>query len=428
MKVGAKKVHMVGIGGIAVSALAQFYLSEGWRVSGSDKEDSDLIGKLRKMGAKVFIGHRASHVPTDADLVVYSPAVPRGNPERRVARTLGIREMTHAEALGEIAKGHVLVAISGAHGKSTTTAMVALMMVRAGFDPTVFIGTKVREFGGSNFRKGTSPWIIIEADEFSRSFLHYRPFITITTNIDREHLEYYKTFANIKKAFKQLWNHSGRIIANSEDRAVKSMRPKKVLWYGTRGPRGARVKHLLKIPGRHNLSNAMAVDKLGDLLKIPASTRDKTFAAFGGTWRRFELKGIKNGVRIYDDYGHHPTEIKATLAGAREAFPKNRIVVLFQPHHSSRLELLFQEFSKAFDDAEEKIILETYKVPGRDEGKPDPKRNAKTLAEKIGAVYARTQGETIHILKRVLKRGDVLIVMGAGDIWKVSEQLCQPGR
>ncbi|MBI2096706.1 MAG: UDP-N-acetylmuramate--L-alanine ligase, partial [Candidatus Sungbacteria bacterium] len=220
MKYSRRKVHFIGIGGIGISALVRWYLADKWAVSGSDLSSSQITQDLEKRGARIHIGaHRASWVPPSASLVIYSAAIKPDNPERKRARHLNILERSYAEALNQLAAGYKVIAVSGAHGKSTTTAMAALMLVRAGFDPTVIIGTKLREFKNTNFRKGESRWLLIEADEFHRSFLNYRPLAAITTNIDREHLEYYKSFTNIKKAFTKFFSHvepSGFLILNAE--------------------------------------------------------------------------------------------------------------------------------------------------------------------------------------------------------------------
>lgn len=428
-----RRVHFVGIGGIGVSALARFYRAHGWRVTGSDGARSALIEELRKEGIKIAIGHTKSNLPREAEMLVYSAAVPKENPERMAARKLRIPERSYAEALGEIATRYKLIAVSGAHGKSTTTAMAALILIKAGFDPTVIIGTKVPEFGNSNFRKGNSEWLLIEADEYHRSFHQYRPYAAITTNVDREHLEYYGSFGNVKKAFEKFWGHvnpDGFLVLNREDKVTRSLKPPdaRVLWYGTKEKRAQAIAKLLKVPGRHNISNAAAADRLAEKLGIEKRVRNRALASFHGTWRRFELKCAKNGVRIFDDYGHHPTEIRATLAGAKEFFKGKRIICLFQPHHAERLELLFSDFVKAFDSADAVMVLETYQVLGRERGRRAPSKSAEALASQLAlhrpALYVRTHREAVKEARKLIRSGDILVVMGAGDITKVSEMIC----
>ncbi len=428
-----EKIYFVGIGGIGVSALAQWYQSEGWSVSGSDAARSVVTNELKKRGIRAYIGRQTGKwVPKEASLLIYSAAVPKDHPERIRARRLGIRQLSYAEALGELTKRYKTIAVAGAHGKSTTTAMVALMLIGAGFDPAVIIGTRLKEFGGTNFRKGKSEWLVIEADEYHRSFLEYRPYAAIVTNIDREHLEYYKNFSNIKQAFKKFISHvdsEGFVVINGDDAAMASLKiaaPAKITRYRLRDNASKIIKQILRVPGAHNLSNALACDKLGELLGVKAAVRRKALANFRGTWRRFEFKGIFRGARFYDDYAHHPTEVRATLAGARELFPKRRIFCVFQPHHSDRLRLLFSEFLGSFSDTDRLIILETYKVKGR-EGQDDPRRNAAALAiglsGKLPAIYAIDHKAAFRLLRREIRKNDVVIIMGAGDIWKISQKL-----
>ena len=426
--------YFVGIGGIGVSALAQWYQSEGWEVFGSDAARSIVTDELKKRGIRVHIGGQTGKwVPKGASLLIYSAAVAKDHPERRRAARLSIRQLSYAEALGELTKRYKTIAIAGAHGKSTTTAMVSLMLIGAGFDPTVIVGTRVKEFGGTNFRRGKSEWLVIEADEYHHSFLEYRPYAAIVTNIDREHLEYYKSFSNIKKAFKKFIRHvepGGFIAANGDDAALTSLKlaaPAKVIWYHSRGGASKKLKSVLRVPGAHNLSNALACNKLGKLLGINAAVRLKALANFRGTWRRFEFKGTFRGARVYDDYGHHPTEIRATLAGARDCFPKSQIICVFQPPHSDRLRLLFNEFISSFNDADRIILAETYKVKGR-EGRDDPGRNAKALAAGLSgrglkATYAPNHRSALQLLRHEVKKGNIILCMGAGDIWKISQQL-----
>ena len=424
------KVHCVGIGGIGVSALAQWYLAHGWDVSGSDTVRSVVTDQLKKRGVMVHIGqHRAFWVPRSAKLLIYTVAIRADNPERQRALRLKIPQLLYAEALGEISKQYKTIAISGAHGKSTTTAMVSLMLVKAGLNPTVIIGTRMREFGNTNFHKGRSKWLIIEADEFHHSFLRYYPYAAITTNIDREHLEYYKNFSNIKKAFQKFFSHvdpAGFLVINREDPILKnlaSVSHRRVLLYDTTSSRAKQISRVLRIPGKHNLSNAMACDTFGAALQIPSSTRLKALAAFRGTWRRFEFRGMWRGARIYDDYAHHPTEIRATLAGAREQFPKKRIWCVFQPHHNARLHLLFNDFTKSFTAANRLSILETYKVEGRDTKEYDKRRNAAALAHKVGADFIKNRSGAVVLLKKGVRRGDVVICMGAGHIGTLATEI-----
>ncbi|MDO8471052.1 MAG: Mur ligase family protein [bacterium] len=432
-RVKNRRVHFVGVGGIGVSALAQWYLSEGWHVTGSDASRSLITDDLVRRGTVIRIGpHNAGFLRPNVLRVIYSIAIKKENPERQKAKSLKIPQFSYAEALGELTKNYQTIAIAGAHGKSTTTALVGLMLLKAGFDPTVIVGTRLKEFGDSNFRKGKSEWLVLEADEFHGSFLHYRPFAAIVTNIDREHLEFYKTFGNIKKAFRAFINQvkrGGYLVLNQEDRNLTSFRLKtrpKTAYYDRRGVRATKVKSLLKIPGTHNHSNAMACDALGNALGIPIRIRDKVFSQFTGTWRRFEYRGMYQGAKVYDDYAHHPTEIKATLAGTKEKFPKAKIWAIFQPHLAERLSLLFSDFATAFHEADQVIILETYKVLGR-ESATQKGRDAESLAKKLAlskpARFMRDSKEVLRAMKKETTKGDVLLFMGAGDIKNLSDKL-----
>ncbi|MDO8589832.1 MAG: UDP-N-acetylmuramate--L-alanine ligase [bacterium] len=428
-----RRVHFVGIGGIGVSALAQWYLSEGWHVTGSDAIRSPITNNLIRHGAVIHTGlHNANWLSPDVSRVIYSVAVKKENSERKKATSLKIPQFSYAEALGELTKNYKTIAVAGAHGKSTTTALVGLMLLKAGFDPTIIVGTRLKAFGDSNFRKGKSEWLVLEADEFHGSFLHYTPFAAIITNIDREHLEFYKTFENIKKAFRTFISRvkeNGYLVLNHEDKNLASLQLKtktKIAYYDRQGARAAKVKSLLKIPGAHNHSNAMACDTLGSFLGIPVLVRDKVFSRFMGTWRRFEYRGIYRKAKIYDDYAHHPTEIKATLSGAREKFPKAKIWVIFQPHLAERLSLLFSDFAKAFHEADQVIILETYTVLGR-ESDSKKNRGAKSLAQKIALSqptrFVRNFKDVLHTIKNEVANGDVLLFMGAGSITNISDRL-----
>ena len=426
-------MHFIGIGGIGVSALAQWYLSEGWHVTGSDAARSLITDDLIRRGAVVRIGpHKASFLRPNVSRVIYSAAIKKENPERQKAKALKIPQFSYAEALGELTKNHKTIAIAGAHGKSTTTALVGLMLLEAGFDPTIIVGTKLKEFGNSNFRKGKLGWLVLEADEFHGSFLHYAPFAAIVTNIDREHLEFYKTFGNIKKAFRTFISQvkmGGHLVLNREDKNLTSFKLKtraNVVYYDRKGARAAKVKSLLRIPGAHNHSNAMACDAMGKSLGIPVSIRDKIFSSFTGTWRRFEYRGMYRKAKVYDDYAHHPTEIKATLAGTREKFPKAKIWAIFQPHLAERLSLLFSDFATAFHEADQVIILETYKVLGRESVSPK-NRDAKSLAKKLAfyqpARFMRNSKDVFRTIKKETTKGDILLFMGAGNIKNLSDKL-----
>ena len=498
-----------------MSALAKFFLAAGNEVSGSDAADSETTEELRKLGVKIFIGHKAENL-TQPERVIFSAAVREDNPELVEARRLNVKTQKYAEALGEITREKFTIAISGMHGKSTTTAMIGLMMEKAGLDPTVIVGTKVREWGNSNFRLGQSQYLVIEADEYDRSFLNYWPKILVLLNIEEEHLDtYVGGLPDIMKTFGEYVSHLGEdgvLVANGEDanilkipglaparpRAGKNPRPRQVHPAYTGGTRrGGQKSKLqckvqnynsklkidglcLKVSGKHNLSNAAAAITAARILGIADKIAVKTLNNFTGTWRRMEFRGEVNGAKIYDDYGHHPTEIKATLEGAREllSFPTlkrgikgdlnpsqppfkkggdHKLYCVFQPHQYQRTYKLFNQFIGSFADADKVILLPIYSVAGREKNEIKKKVSSEMLAEAIkmqnakckvqndpaqiasqlyGAgnakckiiksqdvIYLDSFEKAANYLKKNLKAGDVCVIMGAGDIYKLTERL-----
>ncbi|KKT21182.1 MAG: UDP-N-acetylmuramate-L-alanine ligase [Parcubacteria group bacterium GW2011_GWB1_43_8] len=441
---GARKAHFTGIGGIGVSAIARMMLAEGnppvGGVSGSDTSDSAIIDELRKLGAKIFLGHSADNVAEGVDLLVYTPAVTADNPELKKAGELGIPMLSYPEILGLISKDKYTVAVSGAHGKTTTTAMIAKILIDAEYDPTVIVGSLLKDNNspaleasarrGSNFVAGKSEYFLVEACEYKKSFLNINPKIIVITNIDNDHLDYYGNLENIKKAFGEFvakLPKDGYLICDLSDEKLKNIIKNtiaKIIDY----TKVATDFHL-KIPGEHNIKNAQAAMAVAEILKVDKNKAAESLNKFSGTWRRFEFKGeTKNGVLVYDDYGHHPTEIRATLKGARELFGPpaggKKIWCVFQPHLYSRTKLLFGDFGKSFSDANEIILADIYAArEPKDEG-----INSKMLAEEITknsgkARYMEFFDKITDFLAENSKKGDVVITMGAGDIFKIGENL-----
>ncbi len=441
------RIYFIGIGGIGISALARYFLTQNWLISGSDVVESIEIKELRKEGIKVKIGHKKSNIRPNLNLVVYSQAIPADNPEFLEAKRLGIPLKSYPEALGSLTRRYKTIAIAGSHGKSTTTALTALVFMTAGLDPTVIVGTKLEEFGGKNFRLGKSDYLIIEADEYKDSFLNYYPESIIVTNVDREHLDYYKNFRNVKKGFQKFMNNlapNGVLILNKDDKPLssltKSIKNKKVTWFSFKDTKHVKqIKKILKIPGAHNLSNALGVFKLAKSFGIKENTILKALAKYRGAWRRMEYKGKLKGVEmktlVFDDYAHHPTEIKATLKAFREKFPKSLLMCIFQPHQSRRLKILFKEFTGAFDEADVLVLLNIYKVSGRDElsHNVNSGKLAKTiLKRKNGPKEVRylpspeALGKTLIELlqtKNPKLETAVIVMMGAGDIVNLTPKL-----
>lgn len=434
------KIHFIGIGGIGVSALAQYYLSRGHKISGSDLVSSEITDFLKKKGVKIFTGNSAKNIKKDIDLVIYSPAVRKENPEFVEAKKLGIKTQSYPEALGDLTKQYFTIAISGSHGKSTTTAMLGLVLAKAGFDPTVIVGTKLKEFGGSNFRYGKRKYLVIEACEYDSSFSHYSPQIAVVLNLDKEHMDYFKTFGNVVKEFRHFIMRlpkKGFLVANKDDENMpKFTKPKfSVVNYSLSQKESVKIKKILKIPGKHNVSNALAVLAVARILGIPDKISFKAMSEYKGAWRRFEVFQKKlttpNNLNpipytLISDYGHHPNEVAATLKAAREKYPKKKIWCIFQPHQYQRTYYLFNDFVKIFRKAQinEIIITDIYDVAGREEKKISSGVSSQKLVEKINRKNVKYLPVDIAeaFVKSSVKNGDVVIIMGAGDIYKLVEK------
>jgi len=444
-----KKIHFIGIGGIGMSALARYLLAQKWAISGSDAMESAITKALRKEGVNVKIGHKMAHVGRGTGLVVYNRAIPADNPELREARRLLIPTVPYAQVLGEITKGHATIAITGSHGKTTTTALAGITLMKNKFDPTILIGSNLTELGGKNVRVGKSPYLVLEADDFGAAFLEYVPTIAIVTNIDREHLDFYKTFANLKKSFLKFLSRvklGGVMILNRDDKNLYSLHGViatiakrnrvRVIWYSSANRSAGKIKKALKIAGEHNASNALAVFELGKLLKIPESNILRALGSYRGAWRRMEYRGMMRAgaqaINVFDDYAHHPTEIKATLSAFREKFPASPLICVFQPHQAQRLQMLFNEFRDTFASADVTIIFPLYHVKGRD---VVAKRNANDLVRamhkkhpKKPVFYCSNPREIKELLKEVMKllpapRSPILVMMGAGNIVSITDRL-----
>ena len=458
-------IHFIGIGGIGVSALARYYLENGNTVSGSDLRKSEITESLEKKGAKIFIGHKAGNLDSDTSLIIHTSATPQNNPEFVRAKKLKIKTQVYGEALGDLTKKYFTIAISGTHGKSTTTAMTSLVLKMAGLDPTVIVGTKLKEFNNTNCRIGKGKYLIIEADEYKAAFLNYWPKIIALTNIEEDHLDYYKNIDHILKVFKKYINRlpdNGLLVANKDDKNIKNLlnlkcetrnskqirnskseffKPKIQYYSLSQKSDIERLKKLLKVPGDHNIQNALAVLSIARILKIQDKIIFNALAQYKGCWRRFEvfnakIKSPKNlqatSYKLISDYGHHPTEIKATLKGAREKFKNKKIILVFQPHQIKRTEALFADFVKSFDDVDYLILNKIYEVAGREEGKSvsskDLARAVNERWQKKGykhkeVVFIENQSNIQKKLSSIIKKNDIVIVMGAGDIYNLTCRL-----
>jgi len=414
------KVYFIGIGGIGVSALARFYLEKGWEVFGSDVCQSGITNDLEKQGIKIIIGQKEENISNKFDLIVFSPAAKENNPELKKAREMGLKTLSYPQALGELTKEYFTIAVSGTHGKSTTTAMLSLILIKAGFDPTVIVGTKLKEFNDSNYRGGKSEYLLIEACEHEASFLNYWPQVIVITNIDADHLDYYGNLENIKKSFKKFVSHlkENGVLIKRDDVEIEfprtiefSLKEKGVL------------KDVLKIPGEHNILNGLAALKTARALGIDDNVSLSALSQYQGAWRRLEETKLPGFVLI-DDYAHHPTEIKATLRAVKEKYPYQKVYCVFQPHQYQRTKLLFNDFISVFKEAiSQKLIdklmfLDVYDVKGREGNEKEKKYNSELLAKAVGAKRVEEKS-----LKKELEGGEVIIMMGAGDIYNLSEEL-----
>lgn len=453
-------VHVIGAGGIGVSAVARLLQHRGKTVTGSDGAESDTTRELVAAGISVAIGARAENISEVCDLVIYSTAVPPNNAERLAAKARSITEMSYPEFLGELTKSMRTVAVSGTNGKSTTTAMLALMLQQGEKDPTVIVGSKVPTFPEKNLRIGTSDLFVLEACEHQAHFLLYSPAMIVLTNIEEDHLDYYRDLAHIRETFQtyiEKLSADGLLVVNADDQvsAHELMPTSRVVTYGMKNAADVMVKDVrvvsgvqrfhivrrgedlgefaLHVPGQFNVMNALAAATLAFELGVSAEAVRKTLADFTGIWRRFERVGERDGASIISDYGHHPTAIAGTLAAAHEFYEGRRVVLAFQPHHHNRTKNLFDEFVTSFDGADVLLLAEVYDVAGREEAS-DEQVSSRDL---VAAVKERDRARGVvrdvrfaadlptlqQMLEEVIVPNDVVLVTGAGDIYTIAEKL-----
>ena len=449
----ARRVHFIGVGGIGMSGIAELLVNLGFKVSGSDMQRTDITDRLESLGARVSLGHDARNV-SDAEVVVYSSAVRATNPEIAAARARGVAVVPRAEILAELMELRQGIAVAGAHGKTTTTSMIALVLDIAGLDPTVVIGGRVSSFG-SNAKLGRGKYLVAEADESDRSFLKLSPRFAVITNIDREHLEAYQGFEDLKAAFVQFANGipaNGAVIMCSDDPHLRDMRgdiKRHVITYGfdesadvnafgvemrgfgsicsvrARKPGGRTVElgqMTLAIPGRHNVLNALAAVAMARELGIGWSDITRALAAFDGAERRFQQRGEAGGVAVVEDYGHHPTEIAAVIAAARP-IAAGRLILAFQPHRFTRTQFLLSEFGRAFVGADVLVLTDIY-AAGED---PIAGVTLDSLADTVRGGFAgelkivRALADVPRELAAIAKPGDLIVLLGAGSIGSVAD-------
>ncbi len=449
-----KRIHFVGIGGIGMSGIAELLINLGYQVSGSDLKDTVVTRRLTSMGARVYCGHSAENV-RGADVVVYSSAVKECNPEIQYAREKAIPVIPRAEMLAELMRLKYGVAIAGAHGKTTTTSMVASILTRGGLDPTVVIGGRLDIWGGSNAKLGEGDFLVAEADESDGSFLALSPTIVVVTNIDREHMDHYGDMDSLRETFVRFMNKVpfyGTCVICFDCEEIQGIVPqirKRYLSYGLSSQADLRATNLTRadygsefevvfqnkslgrvevgMPGEHNVLNALAAIGVGLELGLDINVVREGLKDLGGLSRRLQVKGEYKGVLVLDDYGHHPTEIQATLNAARGCWPGRRVVVLFQPHRYTRTRDLYERFVVSFNEADALVVMPIY--PAGEE--PIKGVDARWLAKGIrehghkDVTIVRGHEEALAKLREMVREGDMVITMGAGDVYKVGERLLE---
>ena len=453
-----QRIHFVGIGGIGMSGIAEVLLTLGYRVSGSDLRNSPTTERLSKLGAQIFVGHAEANVH-GAEVVVTSSAISRENPEVAEARRLHLPVIQRAEMLAELMRLKYGIAIAGMHGKTTTTSLVASVLAAGGLDPTVVVGGRVDSLG-SNARLGTSQYLVAEADESDRSFLKLSPILSVVTNIDREHMDCYRDMDDVQNTFVEFMDRVpfyGMVVACTDNDGLRNLLPRverRVVTYGTREDADFRAVDVMTehapgtmhnsfgvnykgrdlgrfelfVPGTHNVLNATAAIAVGMGLEIPVERIREGIAGFRGVDRRFQLKGSEAGVRVVDDYGHHPTEIKATLAAARQWLGVNgRIHVIFQPHRYTRTYLLMDEFAAAFPDADRLLVLDIYAASEQ----PIAGVSGLGLAKKIRcrnghpAEFAASFDAAVDAVVEQAQPGDVVLTLGAGSVSQLGPRILE---
>ncbi|MCF6154165.1 MAG: UDP-N-acetylmuramate--L-alanine ligase [Candidatus Brocadia sp.] len=446
-------VYFIGIGGVGMSAIARILIKEGCIVAGSDVQTSSLISTLEEMGAKINTKQDGSLMPAETDMVVVSASISEDNPDLKTARKMGIKVVKYSQILGSLMKEKHGIAISGTHGKTTTSAMISTILKTAGLDPTFVIGGEVPDIGG-NAHLGKGNLFVAEACEYDRSFLNLAPQVGVITNIEEDHLDYYENIEKIINAFGDFASSiskDGLLVINNRDDniavAVKRAHCKVETysldvssdWRGEIISGGSDINRfkvfkngkffddfLLKMPGAHNVLNALAATAVCTFIGVDRDSIKAALASFTGANRRFQIIGVKNDITIIDDYAHHPTEIRVTLKAARELYPEKRIWCVFQPHQYSRTRHLLTGFTKSFQNADKVILADIYAA--RDNDYEKTAMNSVKLYEEtrnagVDIRYIPQLCDIVHVLSSSVKRGDVVVTMGAGDVWKVAYDL-----
>jgi len=446
-----KKLHFVGIGGIGMSGLAEILVDQGFTITGSDRAANDNTERLERLGIRVAVGHKTENLDPDADVLVYSSAIPPENPEIVAAHKRNIPVIRRAEMLAEVMRLKYGIGIAGTHGKTTTTSMVSLVLMEGGVDPTVIVGGRLHGLAGSNARMGKGEFIVVEADEYDRSFLSITPTIAVLTTLETDHLDCYRDLEDIKSAFIQFAAKVpfyGFVVLCLDEPALQDIMPnikKKIITYGLNGQADLQAVELvhkqnrtrftvirggselgsieLQIPGKHNVQNALAAIAVGLELGVSFENVKKGIEKFTGVFRRWEVKADVKNITVVDDYAHHPTEIKATLSGVKAGW-RRRVICVFQPHLYSRTRDFYDEFGRSFFNADVLVITDVY--PAREEPIQGVSGELIANAAKVfghkQVHYVPDKTTVPAFLMSMKQEGDIIITMGAGDIWKFGEQ------
>lgn len=461
-------IHCIGIGGVGVSALAKWLLFLGYRVSGSDEVEGPYILSLKQQGIMVGIGADPMHVPVDAELVVYSSAVPDTHPERLEARRRGIREMNSFELLGHLVRDRRVVVVAGTHGKSTTTAMLSQMLIDGGLDPTCFVGAKVPTFPDGNLRIGNSELVVIEGDEYARHVMEFFPYILVLNNLEWDHTEIFPTFSSLVDLFRDLihqMQEGGTLCVNAGDPRLVELLASERAWLTRRGIRvltyglsahadihardvvvrdGAQhivvegadmplLRTKLLIPGKMNVVNMLGAFAAARALSVASSSLARTVERFTGIGRRFERVKDEGGVLVISDYAHHPTAVRTTIEAAKSFYPGRRLIVCFQPHRAERTRDLFWEYVDCFEGADHLLLLDTWNMPNHvvaEEDRISSETIIATIRSRDALVnrrrdmeYAPTLPSALERLQILKRPGDIVLIMGAGDVYRLATQI-----
>lgn len=439
-----------------MSALAKYFVIRGKHVTGSDLHASDITKDLQQHQVQFYQEHHADHLSDSVELVIHSPAVPTTNPEYVRAQELGIPVMSYPQALGELSKHYSTIVVTGTHGKSTTTAMLGLILEAAGYDPTVIVGSLVPSFEHGNVRVGNGRFLVIEGCEHQANMLNLHPEMIVLTSIEADHLDYYKTLENVRAAFQTFvdrLNGTGMVVVNADDLVSQTLQIVHAISYGTKTSahyhyrqrevgdglqtallyRMVPEEHLgsleLRVPGSFNMANALAAVSAAMELGIPFEICARTLSKFSGIWRRFERVGTYRGTDVISDYGHHPTAVRVTLEAAREFFPNKKILLCFQPHQHARTEALFDEFVEALSGADGLVVPEIYRVEGRTENETVSSLRLVEAIQKrrpeLRVHHAQTFEDAEALLERLSEQEPdcVIVIQGAGSIDELARKM-----